>query len=99
MKKAVITFLFACITALAVSQNSAQEFYKSAMINDQQKDYPAALQDLENAINQNPDYDSAYCLEGFINYKMGEYKLAVKLLDKAIKLNPGYIDALNGRGI
>ena len=99
MKKIVVLFLFVSVAVFSFSQNSAVEFYKSALINDAQKDYTAALHDLDNALAQNSNYDSAYCLQGFINYKMGEYKLAIKLLDKAIKLNPAYFDALNGRGI
>jgi len=99
IRVSVFLFLFLVNSDISFSQNSAYEFYKSALINDSQKDYSAALHDLDNAINQNPYYDSAFCLQGFINYKMGENKLAIKLLDKAIKLNPEYLDALNGRGI
>ena len=87
MKKTVVFFLLILKAVCSFSQNSAYEFYKSAILNDSQKDYTAALHDLDNALGQNPNYDSAYCLQGFINYKMGEYKTAIKLLDKAIKLN------------
>src|SRR4051812_34026804 len=100
MKKRLVTLFFTVMIAgFSFSQNSASEYYESALINDSLKDYKAALKDLDNAIEAKLNFDSAYCLKGIIYFKMGDYKLAIKTLDKAVKANPNYFEAVYTRGI
>ena len=80
MKKSLLLILFSTISFLtSYSQLTATDYYNSALINDSLKDYPAAIHDLDNALIQNPVFDSAYCMLGNIEMKQGEFKIAIKL--------------------
>ena len=90
MKKQLLFILLCIIGSLSFAQNSASEYYLSALINDSLKDDVAAMHDIDNALRIKPNYDSALCLLALINLRSENYKDAIKLYDKSIKQNDKY---------
>ena len=58
-------------------------------------DYREALQDVEMAIQLNPDLAIAYARRGSIYYRLGDIQRATINWNLALKLDPGYDDVRN----
>ena len=58
----------------------------------------SALEDFNNAIEQNPLYKEAYYYRGMVNALKNRNEDSLKDFDKAIELNPHYIEAYTKRG-
>lgn len=63
----------------------------------QQGQYREAVEELSEAIRQQPDSSLAYNARGFAHYMARNYKQALEDLDEAIRLNPKYQNAYRNR--
>ena len=58
-----------------------------------------ALEDYNQAIEEEPDFTEAYVNRGVLYLEQGLYDRAIEDFDKVIKLNPDYALAYNNRGL
>ena len=96
-----IFVLYSCIL-LACEQeakiNSANKLYMAAKVNYEQEQYQEALENLNKAIEYNPDFANAYNLRGQVRFKTGKHGDALNDYSKAIEINPDYAEAYYNRG-
>ena len=62
-------------------------------------DFQSAIQDFDQAIQINPQFEWAYNTRGIAYGFLGEYQRAIQDFDQAIQINPQYEWAYNNRGI
>ncbi len=72
----IVTFLF--FSLVAIAGESARELFKFAKYNYDQGEYQKALDFINQAINVESDYTSAYLLRAEICLKLGNYKSAIE---------------------
>jgi len=58
-----------------------------------------ALELVTRSVAENPDFDQAYLLRGFLYFKHGQYDKAITDFDKVIALTPNIAKAYAGRGM
>jgi tetratricopeptide (TPR) repeat protein len=63
-----------------------------------QKNYDAALRDLNEAIRQDPNSPAAYFFRGWCYASLKDYDRALRDYDKVIELNPNYAQVFYNRG-
>ena len=61
--------------------------------------YERAIQDYDEAIGVDPQYEAAYNNRGMAYWRLGQHERAIQDYDEAIRLNPQDADAYAGRGI
>ncbi len=76
---------------------SAAEHHKRGRELLQQGKYPAAIEELSEAIRAQPDWSMVYNARGFAYYLQHDYGHALTDLDEAIRLNPQYLNAYQNR--
>lgn len=62
------------------------------------RDYDGALEDLDQALDLEPDYAEAYANRGRVHTTEQRYEEAIRDLDRAIELNPEMSQAFGNRG-
>jgi len=64
--------------------------YKNAVQLYQKKAFPEAIDELEQAVDEDPDYKEAYYLLGYAYYKVGKMDLSRDAFNQAYDLDPNY---------
>jgi len=64
----------------------------------EQQQFLTALEEVDQALNINPDFPDAYSVKALIYMSMGDTKLAEKAFQSAISLSPNNPDFLNNYG-
>jgi len=65
----------------------------------EQKKYPQAMQDFNQALKIHPDFAKAYYNRGCIFYRLKNQRIALSEINHSLVLNPNYIEAYYMRGI
>jgi tetratricopeptide (TPR) repeat protein len=92
MKKRLI--LFIAFTSVGLSaQTTAEDYFKSGNSKRKLKDYDGAIVDYSKAIEQDPDYVTAYYNRGFSKRKLKDYYGAIADYSKTIELDLYHIEA------
>lgn len=65
----------------------------------EQADYDGAMQELDLALQLNPDYAEVYYSRGIIQDAKQNFDAAISAYTQAIQLNPNHASAYNNRGI
>lgn len=86
---------------------SVQDFYLSALSRAERRDYPGALQDINQAIalspqsnpQSSPQNADLYFTRGNIHLKQGDLRRAIADYDTAIQLNQNFVEAYLNRGV
>ncbi len=81
---AVTTIISIIICCISFSMISSEQSTNSAKVAIQQKNYQAALDDINSAISQNPVVPSNYIMAGQLQAAMGKRSLAVESAEKAV---------------
>jgi tetratricopeptide (TPR) repeat protein len=95
-------FAFIGILFLAVSSvyaETAEEYSKRGVANEEQGNYAQAISDLNKAIEINPKYAEAYANRGDVYFSEGNFSQAISDYTKAIGIDPKNAKAYEGRGI
>jgi tetratricopeptide (TPR) repeat protein len=71
------------------NQEAALHYQKGVSLY-QKRSYSKAAEELEKAIEINPDYKEAYYLLGYAYYKMGKIDLSREAFNQAYELDPKY---------
>ena len=85
----------------ANSYPSEQEFYTlhdAAQTAMDAGDFERAIQNLDKAIELNPQFADAFCNRGLAYVNLGRYARAMQDFDKAIELKPQFAIAHNNKG-
>ncbi len=72
---------------------SAEEHHRRGRQFLRNRNYPAAIAELTEAIRQEPESSSAFNARGFALYMSHQYRPALEDLDQAIRLKPNYLNA------
>ena len=99
MKVFSLLFVFLFSFALFTYAQSAQDYYKSAMIKFVNKRYSESVEDFTKAIKVKPNYIDAYFNRGIAYEYMGESNRALKDYANVIKLDPGMNEAYINRAL
>lgn len=88
----------------SIAQNekefTANQWYKRGLdLQERQKNYRAAIQAYNEAINLNPQYTYAYNNRGLAYSSLQQYEQAISDFDKAIAINPQLAEPYSNRGI
>ncbi|WP_143288353.1 tetratricopeptide repeat protein, partial [Calothrix rhizosoleniae] len=76
-----------------------EDFYKQGLEKAQQKDFVAAIELFNRALQTNPNWDAVYYRRGLAYFDTGAIHQAVSDYTKAIELNPQYTEAYYGRAL
>jgi tetratricopeptide (TPR) repeat protein len=98
MRKAIILLWIFFAPQWVISQ-SAQDYYKAAMIKLVSNRYQEAVNDFDRAIKANPKMIDAYFNRGIAYEKLGKTENAVRDYTKVIKLDAGMNEAYINRGL
>ena len=98
IRKSFLIVLIFMFPVLLIAQ-SAQDYYKSAMIKFVSQRYEEAVQDFSKAIKTKPDYVDAYFNRGIAYEQLGMIDKAVKDYSKVIKIKPGLSEAYINRAL
>jgi tetratricopeptide (TPR) repeat protein len=114
MRERLILIVFIISVGLVITscQKSAEEHFTKALDYQKIKDYKSAVEELNSAIEKNPNFAKAYLERGRIRFTLDykrvmenlissdeAYKLSIKDFTKAIELDKNYNeDVLIGRG-
>lgn len=96
-KRLLIVFIL--ILPLMISAQSAQDYYKSAMIKFVNHRYEEAIKDFSKAIKAKPDYVDAYFNRGIAYEQLGAIEKAIKDYGKVVKIKPGMNEAYINRAL
>jgi outer membrane protein OmpA-like peptidoglycan-associated protein/outer membrane protein assembly factor BamD (BamD/ComL family) len=96
MKKTLHTIFFCLIVGVSSSVNSAlgqsvqkaQRLYNSALSDVQTHQYARAITQLQQAIDEYPNYVEAMFLMSDAYAELGDYQSQAQILEKAIQINP-----------
>lgn len=90
--------VFAAIMAAPRPESlTAEEHHRRGRELIQQGNYPAAIEELSEAIRAQPDWSMVYNARGFAYYLSHDYPHALTDFDEAIRLNPQYVNAYQNR--
>ena len=92
--KEQITQAFAAEDKIFLSNQKVDEAWKLYG----QGDYGGAIKLLEQAVELNPNNDSAHNNRGLAYVRLGQYENAFADFNRAVALNPNNVDAYNNRG-
>ncbi|PWW82627.1 hypothetical protein CR164_02420 [Prosthecochloris marina] len=98
-KKLLPFFLLFVCFGFGACGPSAEELNTSAMEKLENEDFDGALDDLNKAIEQDPEYAEAYLNRGYVYISTGELLKVLENFDKAILLDSEYVEAYYNRGI
>lgn len=70
--------------------NASQTHFQNGLQYYFQNQYPAAIQEFEEALGFNPDDARSYYFIGYAYYRLGEMEKAQEAFDQAYQLNPQY---------
>ncbi len=62
------------------------------------KQYPQAIKEFQNAITINPNYYKAYNCIGYVYHLLHNSEEAISYYEKAVQINPDYVVAYNNLG-
>jgi len=82
-----------------LNPDSAEAYYRRGHAKYMQKQYEAAIIDLNAALRIKPDYVEAYNGRGIMKAELGQYKSAIADFDEALRLKPDLADAYYLRGL
>ena len=99
MKKIAPLLLIALIFAANSYSQTSKQFLKSGLKKTITFDYQGAITDYNNAIERDPNYDSAYFLRGITKFQSGDLQSALTDYNKAIEINANFFIAYFNRGI
>ncbi len=99
MNSRKLLFVLVFILPFNLFGQSAQDYYKSAMIKFVSHRYDEAVQDFTKAIKLNPDYVDAYFNRGIAYEQLGSTDKAIKDYGKVIKIKPGMNEAYINRAL
>ena len=86
MKRAIIYFVFFCLTiSFTFANNSALDYYNTGKHFQQQEKFTSAIEQYQEALLINPDYADAWIGLAECAYEMDEYSRALTCLDTASK--------------
>jgi tetratricopeptide (TPR) repeat protein len=77
---------------------SSGDDYEQGKAAFEQEDWPAVIEHMVRAIEEQPWHDDAYNLMGFAYRRLGDYDKALEAYDRALKLNPHHRGALEYLG-
>jgi tetratricopeptide (TPR) repeat protein len=92
--------VLASMTAVAGARtdlSTAEQHHRRGRELVQKGDYAAAIEELSEAIREQPDWSMVYNARGFAYYLEHDYSRALADLDEAIRLNPLYVNAYQNR--
>ena len=82
-----------------LNPDSAEAYYRRAHAKYMQKQYEAAIIDLNAVLRIRPDYAEAYIRRGIMKAELGQYKSAIADFDEVLRLKPNLADAYYLRGL
>jgi len=97
-KYLVFPLLFLLILSFSCRQNSASHYFKNGSAKYQLKNYKAAVQDFNQAIELENEYSDAYYVRALCYGNLNKYDKALNDFNKVIELKPNYKDAYINRG-
>ncbi len=80
-------------------QKNTKNFLRHGLDKLNRGDYPAALEDFQQALRLNPDFTEAYICRSIIHYYQGNHQGAIADCDQVLRINPRNVDAYNNRGL
>ncbi len=87
------------ISLQAVWAQTSTDFNNSGLVKYKAKNYPAALQDFNKAVELDAKNEKALHNRGLVKYALKDYNGAIQDHTQAIALNPAYSNAYNDRGM
>lgn len=96
----ILVFLMIILSTLgqAVLAQTAQEFYNKARNKAEMQNYRGALNDLNEAIKQDPKFIQAFNYRGYVKDELDDYHGALSDYNMAIALKGDYSEAYANRG-
>jgi len=88
MKKIAVTLIILFNLVPSVYSQTAKTYFDSGMEKMQQGNNQGAIQDLNRALELNPNYINAYAIRGQTKVYLGDYRGAIKDFTRALELNP-----------
>lgn len=83
----------------ALAQKSAQDYVDQAVTHFQQKELDQALEDLNQAIQLNPNHSKAYFERGKVYFEQDKLDQALQNVNQAIHISSDYTEAYGIRGL
>jgi serine/threonine-protein kinase len=80
-------------------QKKTKNFLRHGLDKLNRGDYPAALEDFQQALRLNPDFAEAYICQSIIHYYQGDHQGAIADCNQVLRINPRNVDAYNNRGL
>jgi tetratricopeptide (TPR) repeat protein len=84
---------------MALAEKSPSKYLDQAETHYKQGELVAAIQDLNQAIEVNPDHAAAYYSRGKVRQKQAKFEAAIQNYNQAIEINPDYTLAYVNRGL
>ena len=81
-----------------LNPDSAEAYYRRGHAKYMQKQYEAAIIDLNAALRIKPDYAEAYNGRGIMKAELGQYEQAISDYDAALRIKPDFAAAYHNRG-
>ena len=82
-----------------LNPDSAEAYYRRGHAKYMQKQYEAAIINLNAALRIRPDYAEAYTGRGFVKAELGQYEAAISDYDEALRIKPDAVDIFFNRGV
>jgi len=90
----IIFYLLFLNSLISISQTTylekSNEYFESAELKHDSKDYSGAIEDYTKAILLNPNDAQHYNFRGISKHELQDYKGAIEDYTKAIEINPNY---------
>ncbi len=79
--------------------SDVENFHNQGKEKANQKNYKGAIEEFNQALRINPNYENSYVSRGFCRFSLGDTQGAIQDYNQAIRLNPSHAKAYYNRGL
>jgi 1-deoxy-D-xylulose-5-phosphate reductoisomerase len=87
------------ISLIPPAPSDVEKFHNQGKEKANQKDYKGAIEEFNQALRINPNYENSYVSRGFCRFRLGDTQGAIQDYNQAIQLNPNHAKAYYNRGL